>query len=212
MDMKYEALIQYFSARPFFETADLSLVSGEEEKQFLPLLSHWVKKGKVIQLRRGRYLLPSHLQKTSPHPFYLSNYLYGPSYVSGFTALEHFGLILEHTPRIQSVTSRATRTWETPRGVFHYQSLKAQRFMGYQRISLGAGAQQTALMASPEKALVDICLLSPGEWDITRWAGLRLKNMDDLDRPILCDLAEKLGSQKLLRGITQLIKHLEDLA
>ena len=208
--MKYEALIQAFANRPFFETADLLTLFGESEQQVLPCLSRWVRQEKLVQLRRSKYMLPEPYQKRAPHPFYISNYLYSPSYISLFTALEYYKLIPEHTPLIQAVSTRDTRLWETPYGSYQYHSLKTDRFSGYVILQFGDHPQQSALIASPEKALIDICLLYPGDWDEKRWAGLRLQNVEAVDPDVLIEEASKIHSQKLARGVTAFIKHLSE--
>ncbi len=208
--MTYEKLIETFAKRPFFETADLLTLSGESEQQVLPCLSRWVRQEKLVQLRRGKYMLPEPYQIRTPHPFYISNYLYSPSYVSLYTALEYYKLIPEHTPVIQAVTTRDTRNWQTPYGVFQYQSLKIDRFSGYKLIRLGNSSQQRALIANPEKALVDICLLNSGEWDLKRWSSLRLQNSEVLDLDILLNFSMKIPSGKLVRGVNALIQHLAE--
>jgi len=207
--MKYNELLLAFTSRPFFETADLLTLFNEREEQILPRISRWVSQEKLIQLRRGKYLLPELFQKVRPHPFYISNYLYSPSYISLYTALEYYKLIPEHTPMIQAITTRNTKQWQTPYGNFHYHSLKRERFSGYTRILLGNADQQVAHIALPEKALVDICLLSTGIWDKARWQTLRLQNTEALDLDLLVkDIQGKSSSSKLHKSMDTLIQHL----
>ncbi len=208
MNMKYDDLLKIFSKRPFFETADLLTLFPEEESQILPRLSRWVEAGKLVRLRRGKYLLPSQYQTRAPHPFYISNFLYSPSYISLHTALEYYKLIPEHTLLIQAVSTRDTRHWDTPLGSFHYHSLKTNRFSGYKLIQLGINSQEMALIASPEKALVDICLLNSGEWDLKRWEGLRLQHTESLNPKILTEHTKNISNRKLARGIGALIQYL----
>jgi len=206
--MKYIELLNAFAKQPFFETADLVTLFTESEQSVLPRLSRWVTQGKVHQLRRGKYMLPELYQKAAPHSFYISNFLYTPSYISLFTALAYYKLIPEHTTLIQAVTTRATRHWETQYGRFHYHSIKTNRFLGYKVIELGNSSQQRGIIASPEKALIDICLLNSGEWTQKRWSSLRLQHIGILDTEILDGLANTISSKKLRRGIDALNRHL----
>ena len=208
--MKYDELLNTFADRPFFETADLLTMFQEKEAQVLPRLSRWVAAGKLVRLRRGKYLLPSQYQTRAPHPFHISNFLYSPSYISLHTALEYYKLIPEHTLLIQAVSTRDTRHWDTPLGSFQYHSLQTNRFSGYESIQLGIQYQETALIASPEKALVDICLLNSGEWDVTRWSSLRLQNTENLDPDVLSDYTRNIPSRKLARGVHALILALKE--
>jgi hypothetical protein len=208
--MKYDELLKSFSNRPFFETADLLTLFPEDEARVLPRLSRWVGAGKLVRLRRGKYMLPTLYQAQAPHPFYISNYLYSPSYISLYTALEHFKLIPEHTHQIQAVTTRDTRHWQTPLGSFHYHTLKTNRFSGYSLERMGNHSQQNAMIASPEKALVDICLLNSGEWDCERWSSLRLQNTEVLDPDNLFEYTRAIPSRKLGRGMSALIRVLAE--
>ncbi len=208
--MKYDELLQCFSNRPFFETADVLTMFSEDEAQVLPRLSRWVGAGKLVRLRRGKYMLPPHYQAQAPHPFYISNYLYSPSYISLYSALAYYQVIPEHTQVIQAVTSRDTRHWLTPYGSYQYHSLGRDRFSGYRLVQMGSHSQQHALIASPEKALVDICLLNRGEWDAKRWSSLRLQNTETLDADVLTELAREIPGKKLVRGIGALIQQLEE--
>jgi len=169
-----------------------------------------VRQEKLVQLRRGKYMHPEPYQIRTPHPFYISNYLYSPSYVSLYTALEYYKLIPEHTPVIQAVTTRDTRFWRTLHGNYMYHSLKTERFMGYKLIQVGDHSQQRALIANPEKALVDICLLNSGEWDLKRWSSLRLQNSAVLNPDVLVDYTRQIPSRKLVRGVRALIQHLAE--
>ncbi len=206
--MKYTQLIAAFNQRPFFETADLLALFPETESQILPRLSRWVSQGKIQQLRRGKYLLPMLYQKITPHPFYISNYLYSPSYISLFTALAHYQLIPEHTPLVQAVTTRTTRHWTTPAGHFHFHSLKTDRFLAYRKVQLGNSLQQDAFVATPEKALIDICLLNQGEWDKPRWSSLRLQHTEALNPDTLLKITRTIPSKKLKRGIDALVEYI----
>ena len=208
--MKYDNLVETFANQPFFETGDLLTLYTETEKQILPRLARWVSRGKLLQLRRGKYLLPQRHQKQAVHPFFISNYLYSPSYISLFTALAYYQLIPEDTPLVQAVTSRATRHWETELGNFQFHSLNTERFLGYEQIQLGNSTQQVAFVASPEKALVDICLLNSGPWDANRWAGLRLQHTARLNPDILIEYSVKIPGRRLAHGIQALVQLLQE--
>jgi len=58
-------------------------------------LSRWRSQGKLIQLRRGRYLLSEEHRRFEVADFYIANCLYRPSYVSLQSALEHYDMIPE---------------------------------------------------------------------------------------------------------------------
>lgn len=208
--MKYEELIRQFRARPFFETPELMILFDEPEAQIMARLSRWAKQGKLIRLRRGKYLLADSYQKYPADIFYISNYLYPPSFISLYTALHYYGCVPEEVHRIQAVTSRQTKSWQTPLGYFQYISTQADRFFGYTRVELGPGEQQVAFIAELERALIDVCYSSAGEWTPKRWQELRLQNSEQIDIEHLQELARNLNSPKVNRGVTHLIQYLQE--
>lgn len=207
--MKYEELIKVFAQRPFFETGELLTLFEEPELQVMARLSRWTSDGKLIRLRRGKYILPELYQKEPAHLFYISNYLYTPSYISFYSALQFYQMIPEYVQRIQALTTRQTAAWDTTLGVFSYSSAKQMRFFGYNLHILGKGNQQRAYIATPEKALLDICLSQAGEWTEERWAGLRLQNIEILNSDVFNEYLRRLNRAKASRAIRALTAYLE---
>jgi predicted transcriptional regulator of viral defense system len=208
--MKFESLRQKLQVRPFFETPEIESLLEKPEHAALPRICRWISQGKLIQLRRGKYLLPSKYQVKSADPFFISNYLYRPSYVSLYTALEYYQLIPETVFGVQAVTTRQTAVWDTILGQFRYFSTTPERFFGYISVKLGDGEQQTALIAEPEKVLTDVCYFSSGEWTRSRWAELRLQNYATINPARLADYAKRMKNRRVERGIQCLISLLKN--
>jgi predicted transcriptional regulator of viral defense system len=59
-------------------------------------LDRWMKSGRVLQLRRGVYVLAEPYAKTHVHPYTAANALRKASYVSLHSALAHYGMIPEY--------------------------------------------------------------------------------------------------------------------
>lgn len=132
------------------------------------------------------------------HPFLVANRMVVPSYVSLESALAHHGLIPEHVPVTTSVTTGRTGRFKTALGdqVFHH--LKADMFWGYELTPLADGQQ--AFVATPEKALLDLVHERSGGDAPELIDGLRLQNLDGLDRTRLLGMAERAKSPKLRRA------------
>lgn len=111
-------------------------------------LSSNLKSGLFLKLRNNYYLL----KDSSPSLYFIANKLYQPSYISLEKALSHYGIIPEVVYTITSITTKPTREFETPRGVFSYQRIKKAAFTGYSACRLGG---TIVFMAEPEKALAD---------------------------------------------------------
>lgn len=209
--MKYDVLMAQFVDQPFFQTADVSVWFDEPVKQIQARLSRWVQQGKLIRVRRGMYSLPDAYRRLSVSGYYLSNYLYRPSYVSLFTALEYYAMIPEAVYEVEAVTTRQTKEWETPLGRFIYRSIKPSRFFGYQSEFVQADSQRTFLCAEPEKALLDVFYYQKGPWPEARIRELRLQNVEQITSEKLMSYAERMNSPKVLRAARLLNKLRKEL-
>jgi len=97
------------------DTQTLRSLDGDP-KALSVQLSRWVRRGKLVPLRRGMFLLPAALRRNQPPLEYLANLLVLPSYVSLERALSFHGLIPERVPLVQSVTLGRPMLFETPVG------------------------------------------------------------------------------------------------
>ncbi len=211
--MKFSEIVKHFRDRPFFESRELILLFEEPAPQVQARLSRWQRQGRLVQLRRGRYLLSEEHRRSEVSDFYIANYLYRPSYVSLQSALEYHGMIPEAVGMVLSLTTLHGREWYTPAGVFRYRSIGTARFWGYQErgaVRPGNNARQRRfLIASPEKAVLDMFYLEPGDWTGERLEGLRLQNLGTIDRQRLLDFAERFQSAKVQRAAGFLLEVIE---
>ncbi len=112
------------------------------------LLHRYTKNGFIARLKRGIYVFPDAL----PPDVYIANKLYEPSYISLEFALSYHRIIPETVYEITSVTTKATRRFETTGKIFSYRKIKRIAFTGY-----GTEKQKglTFYIADAEKAFVD---------------------------------------------------------
>jgi hypothetical protein len=121
------------------------------------------------------------------------------------SALAYYGLIPEIVNIIVSVTAGRPGRLETPLGVFDFRHVQPRLLCGYEMVDLGG---QNALLATPEKALLDLVYLQPGGGSVEHIRGLRLQNLDRLDPQRLKEQAGVFDSPKIraaARNILQLI-------
>lgn len=196
--MEFKQLLKLVGREPLFETG-LLLAGDVESGQIRRQLGRWVKGDKVFQLRRGLYTLAPPYQSTPPHPFQIANRLVRGSYVSLQSALSFAGLIPEAVPVTTSVTTARPNRWETPLGVFDFRHIQVDLFYGYRNVEVGRG--QSAFVARPEKALLDLVYLTPGADAPEYLRELRLQNLQTLDLEALKDLANQTGKPKLKRTV-----------
>ena len=95
--MKWNELLFLIGEEPVFSSGML-LAGRPSARQVRLQLSRWVKAGRLIQLRRGLYVLAKPWRKVEPHPFLLANSLRRGTYVSLQSALAWHGTIPEYVP------------------------------------------------------------------------------------------------------------------
>jgi len=197
--MEFKELVELVQDQPSFESG--LLLSGSVDPGYIrKQLSIWIKNGKIIQLKRGVYVLAQPFQKIHPHPFVIANRLYFPSYVSYQSALSYYGLIPEGVYSFLSASTRKTKTWETQIGVFNYHSMQTGWFHGY--TSLEVDDRQFAFIPLPEKALLDLIFLTPQGDSPAYLEELRLQNLGGLDLSIMESMVDMARKPKLTRFFT----------
>ena len=76
--------------------------------------------GALESVKKGLYIAGPAINTAKPEPFLLANHILGPSYVSVDTALSYHGWIPERVYEVASITTKASRKFTTPLGVFTY--------------------------------------------------------------------------------------------
>jgi predicted transcriptional regulator of viral defense system len=196
--MEFKHLLELVGDELVFESA--LLLAGKVNRKVVTLqLTRWTKGGRVYQLRRGLYTLAPPYQKTRPHPFLIANRLQRASYVSGLSALAFYGLIPDTVQSTTSVTAGRGERLGTPLGVFEFRHIKSELMRGYHMVPLVH--EQQALIATPEKALLDLVYLQPGGDTHEYLHELRMQNLERLDLDELQRLVETFNTPKLDRAI-----------
>jgi predicted transcriptional regulator of viral defense system len=90
--------------------------------------------------------------------FFLSNFIYKPSYISLHTALAFYGIIPEAITHITAVSSLKTADFQNDVAQFSYKKIKPDLFFGYEQKPFG---DRTISIATPEKAILDLLYLYP---------------------------------------------------
>ncbi|HPW17397.1 MAG TPA: hypothetical protein PLP83_03345 [Candidatus Aminicenantes bacterium] len=138
----------------FDETVVRDLFEDRTEAARKVLVHRAVAAGEVIRLKRGLFLLASGYRRTDPHPFVIAAMLHSPSHVSLETALAHHGLIPEAVYQVGSVTSRRSRVFETPVGIFSFVRVPAKDpRAGVQALKIDE--RSWAFVAGPLRAVAD---------------------------------------------------------
>ncbi len=175
-----------------------------------------VKRGILERVTKGLYTAGPALQAERPDPFLLANQILGPSYVSVESALSYYGLIPERVYTTTSMTTKAVRKYTTPVGAFTYTRLTLPYYsFGVRSVQLTK--QQTVMMASPEKALLDKIITTAGVEFRSRTAVLSylesdlrvdIDNLKQLDREAMQNWLSHAPKKRTLMILIETIQTL----
>jgi predicted transcriptional regulator of viral defense system len=194
--MRFEDFVDIVRDLPVIATENLLAgVSGPESIEVQ--ISRWQKAGKLIQLKRGIYVLSGSYRKNTVFEPYLASILKRPSYLSLEKALEYHNLIPEAVAVYTSVTPKRPGRFISKLGTFDYRHIKSSLFWGYESVTMN---KQTAFIASPEKGLLDLLYLKQIKVSLEYLRGLRLQNVEKIDIDKLLKYAKRFKKPKVLYG------------
>ena len=157
--MNFKDAIQDYAEEPLNRQIMLDLLKGYKRPN--DKIHELVKKGELITVKNGLYVAGPQTKVQQPEPFLIANHLWGPSYVSLESALSYWGFIPERVFETNSVTIKASKIYRTTIGRFRYFNAPLPYFsFGIKSVSLSP--KQVVLIASPEKALCDKIIMTPG--------------------------------------------------
>lgn len=166
----------------------------------------WQKAGYIVSLRQGWYAFADCLQMPDYARFFAGK-ICAPSYISLHTALSFYGIIPEAVVEITSVTTRKTCRYDNAFGQFSYQTVRPRLFWGFEPKTMRDGKQY--MMATPEKAVIDLLYLYPQYSSQDEMRELRFDDdwmRDELDKERLMSFAERINSAALTERIRMLRK------
>ncbi len=200
--MKWEQALDLIGNQPIFHSS-IFAAGSLNLKDLRRQLSRWVKNGRLIKIRRGVYMLSDTYRKETPHPFVIANKMKHASYVSLQSALAHYGMIPEYVPSVTSATTGRPEIVDTSIGSYIFKHIKNIFFHSYENIDLGK--EQSAFIAIPEKALLDLLYLTPGSDKLPYLRELRLQKFEILDIDKLIRIARETESKKLFRAVNYIL-------
>ncbi|MFK5882629.1 MAG: hypothetical protein QM482_10510 [Sulfurospirillum sp.] len=144
-------------------------------------------KGVITPLKTGLYIYNPVYDEVLLSKEIIANVLLGPSYISFDYALWYHGLIPESVHEIQSATTKRSKSYNTPFGVFSYKQTKKELYNIALEIHNSKGG--SFIIASKEKALCDKVYY-------TKDIQIRSKNamMEFLEDDLRLDLDELMES------------------
>ena len=178
-----------------FTPSDVQQATSRSKTGVVFLLHRLKKQGRIESVKRGLYKLSDeHISD-----LYLANKIYEPSYVSLEFALSYHRVIPENVYEITSITTKATRRFETLGKVFSYRKVKKAVFTGY---VIEKQNDVSFRIAYAEKAFVDYSYfrLVDGNEPLSRFDKAKI----DMKKAL--HYAKAFNNQKLTDTIQTILK------
>ena len=179
------------SGRGVFTAQQLANLIGMSKAVATVYMARLVSKGLATRLLKGRIAF-------TEDDFAIATQLVEPSYISLDSALMLNGLAMQVTKRVQCVTSKNSKVFDSL-GI-EYHKIPGRLFFGYEKQNRG---NSYAFVATPEKALIDGLYL--GIYNKERAAELAAHLNLNKAVEMLNNFKGK-GSVKLKKVIASLIK------
>jgi predicted transcriptional regulator of viral defense system len=202
--MKWDTFIKLNKEFPVVDT-ELFHTTEHKPESINVQISRWEKAGKLVQVKRGIYLLAEPYRKIEIYEPYLASLLKKPSYISLEKAMEFHGLIPESVRKYISVTTKQTGKFESEAGVFEYKHINPRLFWGYESVTVN---KQTAFFASPEKALLDFFYFKGMNTTLNYISEMRLQNVEKINLKTLLNYGRRFGKPGMLTVAKMLKKHI----
>jgi len=199
--MEWESFLKITNRLPLINTENL-MVGSACPASVEVQISRWKRAGKIIQLKKGIYILAEPYRKIEVYEPYIAAILKSPSYLSLEKALEYYNLIPEAVTVYTSVTTKRNARFVSEAGIFDYKHIKDSLFWGYTTLTVN---KQTAFIASPEKALLDFFYLKKVTVSLEYLEELRLQHVEKMNITKLHKYAQKFKKPKMLQ-VAALIK------
>ncbi len=204
--MRWEEFLEAAGNLPVVET-ELLLAGITDPGPIKVQISRWQKTGKLIQLKRGVYLLNKAYRRQPVNELYLVCLLKKPSYISLEKALEYHGLIPEAVRVYTAVTTKRPGRFTTPVGNFNYRHLKKTLFWGYKPYLID---KHTVFIAYPEKALLDLIYLDKIKVSLDYLEELRLQSIERFSSKRLIEFSQKFNKPAIFQAAKVITEYIKD--
>lgn len=198
----------------YFDKTTLSQFFNVSKTALYSDVNRWLKKGVLIQLKKGMYLTPAYylpLKDKQVYHEFLANKLREPSYLSLEYVLQKYSVLTEAIYGFTSVTLKSKRIYKNKFGLFAYQHIKLPLFTGF---TFRKQEGFTVKEATKAKALFDYLyfkLFRINDFTKKRLISLRLNleefsNKDWREFSTYCEISQI----KKFKKLTKLLKEIHD--
>ena len=157
--MKYTKILNELTTVPYFSIETVDQLLNVSRKALYENINRWLKKGVLIQLKKGIYTTAEYyktVQNKAAYLEFIANNLRTPSYLSTEYILQKYGVLAEQVFAFTSITTKVKRVYTNPLGTFVYRQVSKNLFTGFKPVKRG---DFTIYEATKAKALFDFLYL-----------------------------------------------------
>lgn len=162
---------------PYLSKVALSNYFNKNVNTLRNLITYWIKNKSLIRLKRGFFVFNNFLERKENslyYPRFLATKMIEPSYLSKEFVLQDYQMLTDIVFNYSIVTIKKTNSITNKFGVFNYQSIKKDLFVGFSKKSYG---MMEWYIASKAKALFDYIYFNQNKFNKVTQSellGLRL--------------------------------------
>jgi len=194
---------------------DLNNLLADTSAARYGLVNKALKKGELIRIRRGLYLLADKYRHQKLSKFFLASRIAPHSYISLESAMSYYGWIPEGVATVTSVIAgNRTKKFITPFGEFVFYPLQTNEYeflTGITRIEEIKG--KPYLLASPLRALADYVYIKKIDWESLDYliSGMRidLEQLTQINRNHFLEMKKIYRSRRVLHFLDSLKQELK---
>lgn len=203
----YTIVMKYLEFSQFFKK--FTVIAYQDIKNAFGKVNHtqligWQKKGLLIKVKRGKFVLPN--EQIDLH--IVANEL-NYSYISLEYALSYYQIIPDIARVITSVSRDRNEKIENSMGFFYYRKISGELFTGFTLLKNLDGKRMFRI-AAPEKALFDLVYFRADLKEEKDFASLRLSLPPDFNIKEVEKYARAVKAPQIKNRLIKLIKYLYD--
>lgn len=204
-----------FNDRIFTETDLARLFAGTRAKRY-GLVNKALKKGELIRIRRGLYVVAAKYRKHKFSKFVLANHIVPYSYVSLESALSYHGWIPEKVTTVLSIISMGpSRVLTNDFCDFEYYRIPTEPFEFLTGVTRESPDHQSFLIATPIRALADYVYVRKLDYVDLNYLQNNLRIELDVIGSVLFEDIEQLkqvfNSQRVIKFLDNFKKIVKNL-
>jgi len=202
-----------FRNTPFFTINALKQVQDLSDNSIYQNIKRWMRKGKIVQLKKGLYVTQKYLEKCGNMDSYLefvANNLRYPSYLSLEYVLQKYNILSESVFAFTSVSLKTKRSYRNKLGKFLYFQVKRDLFCGYKKKKDNG---YEVKIATKSKSLFDYLYYRKSriqDLEGLRLLRLNLESFNDIEMKKLGKFFSLEGSKKMKSIYKLLIQYKND--